>query len=164
MPFDTPKFPAPDGPTPLSSMLTTPSACFGGGSLPLRGYRVAIRRYPLCGASPRNAPITLTKNKPNTKNSPTPPSPQAPLPWGEGGMLHKKQKTSTTAHKKAPLSQRPKPHHLMKSERAARHRRVALSLFGGRGGTLSPHTKKIKNLIFQGIDFFGQGRLWSGRT
>ena len=38
---------------------------------------------------------------------------------------------------------RPKPHHLMKSERAARHCRVALSLFGGRGGTSSPpHSKK----------------------
>ena len=61
-------------------------------------------------------------------------------------MLHKKQKTSTKNHKKAPLPQRPKPHHLMKSERAARHRRVALSHFGGRGGTLSPPHKKNKKL------------------
>ena len=142
MPFDTPKFPAPDGPTPLSSMLTTPSACFDGGSLPLRGYRVAIRRYPLCGASPRNAPITLTKNKPNTKNSPNPPSPPPPLPWGEGG--HASQKTKN-------LHQSPQEGSTFTTPQASpphekRKGRVALSLFGGRGGTLSPHTQKNKKL------------------
>ena len=76
-----------------------------------------------------------------------PPSPPAPLPWGEGSMLHKKQKALTQTHKKASLSQRPKPHHLMKCERAARHRRVALSHFGGRGGTSSPHTKKTYPMV-----------------
>ena len=56
-------------------------------------------------------------------------------------MLHKKQKALTQTHKKASLSQRPKPHHLMNCERAVRHRRTALSQFGGRGGTSSPHKK-----------------------
>ena len=75
-----------------------------------------------------------------------PTSPQAPLPWGEGSMLHKKQKAITQTHKKAPLPQHPKPHHLMKCERAARHRRVALSHFGGCGGTSSPHKKNYFNM------------------
>ena len=52
------------------------------------------------------------------------------------------QFTFTQTHKKVSLSQRPKPHHLMKCERAARHRRVALSHFGGAWGDWSPHTKR----------------------
>ena len=75
----------------------------------------------------------------------TPTSPPAPLPWGEGSMLHKKQKALTQTHRMVPLPPRPKPHHLMKCERAARHCRVALSHFGGGGGT-GPPTKKTKNM------------------
>ena len=69
-----------------------------------------------------------------------------------GCMLH--QKNSTKAYKKASLSPRPKPHHLMKCERAVRHRRMALSHFGGRGGTSSPHTQK-KDLFKQKRAEFG---------
>ena len=72
----------------------------------------------------------------------TPTSPPAPLPWGEGSMLHKKQKALTKTHKKASLSQRPKPHHLMNCDRAVRHRRATLSQFGGVWGDWSPHKKK----------------------
>ena len=102
-----------------------------------------------------------------------PTSPPAPLPWGEGCMLHKKnspkpdltpgpspmgrgehasQKTKklTKPHKKAPPLQRPKPHHLMNCERAVRHRRAALSQFGGRGGT-GPPPKKLKTLSSSGV-------------
>ena len=69
---------------------------------------------------------------------------ESPL-GGEGdvweSMIHQTQNSPPQPHKKSPPTQRPKAHHLMKCERAARHRRVALSHFGGGGGTLSPHKK-----------------------
>ena len=79
---------------------------------------------------------TRAKHK---KNSSKPALTPGPSPMGRGG--HASQKTFTKAHKKAPLPQRPKPHHLMNCERAVRHRRTALSQFGGCGGTSSPHKK-----------------------
>ena len=72
-------------------------------------------------------------------------------------MLHKKQNAHTQAHKKASLLQRPKPHHLMNCERAVRHRRAALSQFGGRGGTSSPHKKTLKELRHHFVDVFEIG-------
>lgn len=76
-----------------------------------------------------------------------PPSPPAPLPWGEGSMLHKKQKGLTQTHRKVPLPPRPKPHHLMKCEKGAWRSHVPFSHFGGRGGT-GPPTKKNENRAF----------------
>ena len=71
-----------------------------------------------------------------------PMSPPAPihilsLNKAKHNSLHKAK------HKKASLPKRPKPITLMNCERAARHRRTALSQFGGRGGT-GPPTKKTR--------------------
>ena len=98
------------------------------------------RRYFALRAQYASPPSGITQKHINSSQTPT--SPPAPLPLGEGSMLHKKQKGLTQTHKKASLSQRPKPHHLMKCERAARHRRVALSHFGGCGGTGPPTQKE----------------------
>ena len=84
------------------------------------------------------------------KNSPKPDLTPGPSPMGRGEHASQKTKNLTKTHKKAPPLQRPKPHHLMKCERAARHRRVALSHFGGCGGTSSPHKKNyFVNVIFR---------------
>ena len=71
-------------------------------------------------------------------------------------MLHKKQKALTKNHKKAPPLQRPKPHHLMKCEKGAWRSYVPFSHFGGRGGTSSPHKKKLRFNAIVGV--FGMTR------
>ena len=106
-------------------------------------------------ATPKHSskPTKKTGKKTN-KHHQTPPSPPAPLPWGEGSMLHKKQKPSLKPTERPGQTRHTKPHKPMNCERAVRHRRTALSQFGGRGGTgpptkknaggdfVAPHTKK----------------------
>ena len=57
----------------------------------------------------------------------TPTSPPAPLPWGEGSMLHKKQKALTQTHKKASLLQRPNASHALSQ---AIHSSMTQALWG----------------------------------
>ena len=58
-------------------------------------------------------------------------------------MLHKKQKPSLKPTERPGQTRHTKPHKPMNCERAVRHRRTALSQFGGRGGT-GPPTKKMR--------------------
>ena len=129
--------------------------------------------FPLKTQRLKITPWEVGKNK-SLQKMPhqNPTSPPAPLPWGEGSMLHKKQKalTKPRPHPR-PLShgergacfiknkkpspkptkspgkhETPKPHHLMKCEKGTWLRHVPFSHFGGRGGT-GPPTKKTKTSI-----------------
>ena len=58
-------------------------------------------------------------------------------------MLHKKQKPSLKPTERPGQTRHTKPHKPMNCERAVRHRRTALSQFGGAWGDWSPHKKLL---------------------
>ena len=85
----------------------------------------------------------------NQKASPNPRPHPRPLSHGERGACFIKTKKPSLKPTKSPgQTQRPKPHHLMNCERAVRHRRAALSQFGGGWGDFVPPQKKTKALSF----------------
>ena len=84
----------------------------------------------------------------NKKPSPKPRPHPRPLSHRERGACFIKNKKPSLKPTKSPeQTQHPKPHHLMNCERAVRHRRAALSQFGGRGGAGPPTQKKRSHAI-----------------
>ena len=85
---------------------------------------------------------THQKARPNTTHQASPPHEMRPLGRISGGVggLVPPQKTPKPT-KRPGKTRHTKPHKPMNCERAVRHRRAALSQFGGRGGT-GPPTKK----------------------
>ena len=97
--------------------------CVFSSVSPCAAIACAIRRYPLCGALPRNAP-------PATSCFPF-----------SGGLSSRPLRQAQAKH------ERPEPHRSTKCARGERQTRTFLAHFGGRGGDVVPPRKKIEKRI-----------------
>ena len=113
--------------SPKPALSLGPSPMGRGGHASQKTKKAQAKTHKKPHQKPTKSP-GKTHKKPRQNPQKAPPKPT---------------KSPTKTHKEAPPPQRPKPHHLMKCAKGTWRSHVPFAHFGGRGGTSSPHTKKM---------------------